>query len=170
MVDMTRLVNQCVLYIHNRVPSKSVSKTPYKLLTSRISSLRHFCVWSCKDEVKHYNPKQKKLDIKTVGGFFIRYNVGSKGYRFYYPSHYTRVIEFDRAIFFEDDLDSGVSTPRLLTLEEDCTFLLIPIVPFPNEGVILVIQNNDQVVVPQIDEHAQTDIICQMINLDLEGG
>ncbi|KAI5384514.1 hypothetical protein KIW84_071496 [Lathyrus oleraceus] len=60
---------------------------------------------------------------------------------------------------FKDDLDNEVSTPQLLTLEKDHTFLLIPIVPFPNGDVIPVIQNNDQVVVPQIDEHEQIDTL-----------
>lgn len=69
------------------------------------------------------------------------------------PSHSMRVIESNRAIFFDDDLDSGVSTPQPVILEEDHTFLPIPIVPFPNEVVILVIQNNDQVMVLQIDDH-----------------
>ena len=37
------------IYILNRVPSKSVPKTPYELWTGREPSLNHFCVWSCVD-------------------------------------------------------------------------------------------------------------------------
>lgn len=88
------------VYILNQVPSKSVSKTPYDLLTGRKPSLRHFHALGCKDEVKHYNPQQKKLDMKTVSGLFIEYSIGSRGCRFCFPSHSARVIESDRAIFF----------------------------------------------------------------------
>ena len=35
------------IYILNRVPSKSVLKTPYELWTGREPSLNHFCVWGC---------------------------------------------------------------------------------------------------------------------------
>lgn len=76
-------------YILNQVPSKSVSKTPYELLTGGKPSLRHFHVWGCKVEAKHYNPQQKKLDMKTASGLFIRDIIGSRGCMFYYPSHST---------------------------------------------------------------------------------
>ena len=43
-----------------------------------------------------YNPQSKKLDLKTISGYFIGYCVGSRGSRFYCMSHTTRVIESDR--------------------------------------------------------------------------
>ena len=55
-------------------------------------------------EVRPYNPQFKKLDKKIISGYFIGYYVGSRGSRFYYPSHTTRVIESDRAIYLEDDI------------------------------------------------------------------
>ena len=90
-------------YILNQVPSKSVSKTSYELWSQKKPSLRHFHVWGCKVEVRPYNPQSKKLDPKTISGYFIGYCVGSRGSRFYFPSHTTRVIESDRVIYFEDD-------------------------------------------------------------------
>ena len=54
-------------------------------------------------EVRAYNPQSKKLDPKTINGYFIDYCVGSRGSRFYCSSHTTKVIESDRAIYFEDD-------------------------------------------------------------------
>ena len=54
-------------------------------------------------EVRPYNLQSKKLDPKTISGYFIGYCVGSKGSRFYCPLHTTRVIESDLAIYFEDD-------------------------------------------------------------------
>ena len=42
-----------------------------------------------------YSPQSKKLDPKTIIEYFIGYHMGSRGSRFYYPSHTTRVIESD---------------------------------------------------------------------------
>ena len=82
-------------YILNQVPIKSVSKTPYELWSQKKPSLRHFHVWGCKVEVRPYNPQTKKLDPKTISRYFIGYYVGSRGSKFYYSSHTTRVIESD---------------------------------------------------------------------------
>jgi len=38
------------IYILNRVPSKSVPKTPYELWTGREHSLNHFRAWGCPAE------------------------------------------------------------------------------------------------------------------------
>ena len=54
-------------------------------------------------EVRLYNPQSKKLDPNTINGYFIGYCVVSRGSRFYCSSHATKVIESDRAIYFEDD-------------------------------------------------------------------
>ena len=40
-------------------------------------------------------------------GNFIGYTEKSKGYRFYYSSHNTRIVESRNAKFLEDDLISG---------------------------------------------------------------
>ena len=90
-------------YILNQVPSKFVPKTPYGLWSQKKPSFRHFHVWGCKVEVAPYNPQSKKLDSKTISGYFIGYCVGSRGSKFYCSSHTTRLIESDQAIYFEDD-------------------------------------------------------------------
>ena len=64
-------------YILNQVLSKSISKTSYELLSQKKPSLRHFHVWGCKVEVRPYNPQTKKLDPKTISGYFIGYCVRS---------------------------------------------------------------------------------------------
>jgi hypothetical protein len=43
-------------HIINRVPSKLVPKTPYKLWTGRKSSINYFYVWSYPVEAKIFNP------------------------------------------------------------------------------------------------------------------
>ena len=69
-------------YILNQVPSKSVPKTPYKLWSQKKPSLRYFHVWGCKVEVRPYNPQSKKLNRKTISGYFIGYYVGPRGCMF----------------------------------------------------------------------------------------
>ncbi|VFQ90402.1 unnamed protein product, partial [Cuscuta campestris] len=58
-------------------------------------------VWGCLAEAKLYNPFLKKLDMKTVTCYFIGYPSHSKGYRFYCPSHVTRIVETKDAHFLE---------------------------------------------------------------------
>ena len=61
------------MYILNRVPSKLVSSTPFELWTGRRPSLRHLHAWGCQAELRHYNPQEKKLDARTISGYFIGY-------------------------------------------------------------------------------------------------
>ena len=58
-------------------------------------------------EVRIYNPQEKKLDPRTISGYFIGYAERSKGYRFYCPHHITRIVESRNAKFIENDLISG---------------------------------------------------------------
>ena len=96
-----------VVYILNRVPTKVVSKMPFESFKGWKPSLRHICVWGCPSEVRIYNPQEKKLDPRTISGYFIGYAERSKGYRFYYPSHSTRIVESRNAKFLENDLING---------------------------------------------------------------
>ncbi|KAL6334103.1 hypothetical protein AAG906_004534 [Vitis piasezkii] len=95
------------MYILNRVPTKVVPKTPFELWKYWKPSLRHMHVWECSYEVRIYNPQEKKLDPRTISGYFIGYVERSKGYRFYCPSHSTRIVESRNAKFLEYDLVSG---------------------------------------------------------------
>lgn len=95
------------MYILNRVPTKIVSKTPFELWKGWKPSLRHMRVWGCPSEVRVYNPQEKKLDPRTVSGYFIGYAEKSKGYRSYCPSNHTRIVESKNAKFLENDLISG---------------------------------------------------------------
>ena len=49
-----------VVYILNRVPSKAIAKTPYKLWTNKKPSIMHLHVWGCPVEVRPYKPNEKK--------------------------------------------------------------------------------------------------------------
>ena len=48
-----------------------------------------------------------KLDPRTLSGFFIGYAETSKGYRFYCPSHSTRIVESRNSKFLENDMING---------------------------------------------------------------
>ena len=90
-------------YILNRVPTKSVSKTPFELWTSRMPTFNHFHVWGCKAEARFYNPHERKLDPRTSSCYFIGYPEKSKGFKFYCPQSHTRIQETHNAIFLEDE-------------------------------------------------------------------
>jgi len=95
------------VYILNRVLTKVVLKTPFELFKGWKPSLRHIRVWGCPSEVRVYILQEKKLDPRTISGYFIGYAEKSKGYRFYCPSHNTRIVESRNAKFLKNDLISG---------------------------------------------------------------
>ena len=94
-------------YILKRVSTKVVLNTPFELFKGWKQSLHHIHVWGCPSEVRVYNPQEKKLDPRTISGYFIGYAKRSKGYRFYCPSNNNRIVESKNAKFFENDLISG---------------------------------------------------------------
>ncbi|XP_019056627.1 PREDICTED: probable receptor-like protein kinase At5g47070 [Tarenaya hassleriana] len=103
-------------YLLNRVPSKAIPKTPYELWTGRKPSLRHLHVWGCQAEIRIYNPHEKKLDPRTISGFFIGYPEKSKGFIFYCPNHSTRIMETGNARFIENGQISGSDESRKVEL------------------------------------------------------
>ena len=115
-------------HILNRVPSKSVPKTPYELWFGKKPSLNYLRVWGCPAEAKLFNPQQKKLDDKTVSCYFIGYPDKSKGYRFYCPDRFTKFVETRQAVFLEDAGISGSFPRREINLEEIRAELPIPVI------------------------------------------
>ena len=107
------------VYILNRVPTKVVSKTPFESFKGWKPSLRHIRVWGCPSKVRIYNPQEKKLDPRTINGYFIGYAERFKGYGFYCPSHSTRIVESRNAKFLENDLISGSDQFQDIVYEKD---------------------------------------------------
>ena len=107
------------MYILNRVPTKVVPKTTFKLFKGWKPSLKHMSIWGCPFEVRIYNPQEKKLDSRTISGYFIGYTERSKGYRFYCPYHITRIVESRNVKFVENDLISGSDQLRDLCSKID---------------------------------------------------
>ena len=107
------------VYILNRVPTRAISKTTFEPFKGWKLSLRHICVWGCPSKVRIYNPQEKKLNPRTISGYFIGYAERSKGYRFYCPSHSTRIVESRKAKFLKNDLISGSDQFQDIVYEKD---------------------------------------------------
>ena len=88
-----------------------------------------------------YNQHEKKLDPRTLSGFFIGYAKTSKGYQFYFPSHSTRIIESRNAKFLENDMISGRDRSRDLILIHDH----IETQPSMSYDILVIIHNTHQV-------------------------
>ena len=110
-------------HISNRVPSKSVPKTPYELWTGRKPSMNYMHVWGCAAEAKLFNPSLGKLDPKTESCYFIGYPKKSKGYKFYCPKGTTKFVETRHAVFLEEN---RCTEPRQIDLEEMRTYEPMP--------------------------------------------
>ena len=67
-------------YILNRVPSKSVSSTPYELWTSKKPDLSNLRPWGSIGYVHNTSHRYGKLGPKGKKCIFIRYSEHSKGY------------------------------------------------------------------------------------------
>jgi hypothetical protein len=99
------------IHILNRILSKSVPKTSYELWIGRKLTLNYLHVWGCPAEAKLFNPSIMKLDPKTVSCHFIGYPDKSKGFWFYCPDRYTKIVEMRHAIFLEDEVIRGSTVP-----------------------------------------------------------
>ena len=68
-----------IMYLLNRVPSMEVPNTPFELWTNRTLSIRHLHVRGCQAKIRIYNPQEKKLDARTISGYFIGCPEKNKG-------------------------------------------------------------------------------------------
>ncbi|RVW75565.1 Retrovirus-related Pol polyprotein from transposon TNT 1-94 [Vitis vinifera] len=95
--------------------NKGCPKTPFELWKGWKPSLRHIRVWDAR--------------------------LKSKGYRFYCPSHSTRIVESRNAKFLENDLISGSDRFQDIVSEKDH----IDAQPSTSSDRLIVIQNAPQV-------------------------
>lgn len=142
--------------ILNRVPSKSVPKTPFELWNGRKPTLNYLKVWGCPAEAKLFDPQHKKLDSKTVSCHFIGYPDKSKGYKFYCPGRSTKFIETRHAVFLEDSDIYGCA-PRDISLEELRVDFPDPKIPQFTPEVFQYVRP----VIPQLGSTAPTAVVQQ---------
>jgi hypothetical protein len=119
------------VHILNRVPSKSVPKTPYEMWTDRKLTLNYLHMWGCPTEAKLFNLSIRKLDPKTVSYHFISYPDKSKGFHFYCPDRYIKIVKTRHTIFLEDEVIRGSMVPREIRLEEKRICVPTPMVTEP---------------------------------------
>jgi len=89
---------ESALHVLNRIPSKSVSSTPYEIWHGRKPSLKHVKIWGCPAYIKKLNTD--KLETRSEKGRFVGYPKDSFGYYFYLPTSQKVVISRD-ATFLE---------------------------------------------------------------------
>jgi hypothetical protein len=76
-----------------------VPKTPYELWACKKPILNYLHVWDCLTKAKLFNPSIGKLDPNTVSCNFIGYPNKSRGFCFYCPDRYTKIVEMRHTIF-----------------------------------------------------------------------
>ena len=81
-------------YLQNRLPSRSISKTPYELWWGKKPDLQHLRVFGSEAFVHIPDSKRTKMDSKAKKLVFVGYSMEHKGYRFVDPE--TDVITVSR--------------------------------------------------------------------------
>lgn len=99
----------------NRVPTKTVDKTPYEIWTGRVPNLSFLKIWGCEVFVKRLT--SDKLDPKSDKCFFVGYPKETKGYHFYHKSD-NKVFVARHGTFMEEEFLSKESSGSKVTLEE----------------------------------------------------
>ena len=92
--------------------------------------------------------------------YFISYCVGSRGSKFYCSSHIIKVIELDRAIYFEDD--TGTSQGPRDIFQEHPIFIPVPIA-----SALISRPLVNQHLVATIDDEPIKDVDPITLNVDL---
>ncbi|KAK8624644.1 hypothetical protein V6N13_089533 [Hibiscus sabdariffa] len=99
----------------NRVPSKSVQKTPHEMWTRKRPSMSFIKVWGCKAYIKHQ--MSTKLEPKSHKCTFVGYPKESKGYYFYNPKE-NKVFVVRTRVFLEKEFLTNNGNGRNFELEE----------------------------------------------------
>ena len=99
----------------NRVPSKSVEKTPYEIWTGKRPGLSFLKVWGCEAYVKRL--MSDKLTPKSDKCFFVGYPRETKGYYFYNKAE-GKVFVARNGVFLEKEFLSKGFSGSKVQLEE----------------------------------------------------
>ena len=114
-VFLWRYALESTTYILNKIPSKSVSSTPYEIWKQKKSEFKHVKVWGCPTHVKKHD--SDKLESRTEKCRFVRYPKQSFGYYFYQPSE-QRAFVAQRAVFLEKEYLLQEDSENKIDLEE----------------------------------------------------
>jgi len=119
-------------------------------------------VWGCPAEARVYNPQEKKLDSRTVSGYFIGYPEKSNGYVFYCPNYSSRIVETGNARFIENGKVSGSVEKQSVEIKEVRVNILLPInVPTSTQiaNIVSVVEEDFDITEQHMDEtlHEETN-------------
>jgi hypothetical protein len=103
------------VFMLNRVPSKSVEKTPYELWFGRIANVSFIKIWGCEAYVKRL--MSDKLSPRSDKCIFMGYPKKTKGYYFYYKSE-NKIVVARHAVFLEKEFLARGSSGSNAQLEE----------------------------------------------------
>ncbi|KAJ9547497.1 hypothetical protein OSB04_020040 [Centaurea solstitialis] len=112
-------------HILNRVPTKSVEKTPYEIWTGKKPKLSFLKIWDCEVYVKR--PTSEKLKPKSDKCIFVGYPKTTVGYYFYNPTE-NKVFVARNGEFLEDKFLSTENTRNDVDLQEVEEDVTLPIV------------------------------------------
>jgi len=107
---------EAAAYLLNKVPSKSVSTTPYEIWKGRKPNLKHIRIWGCPAYVKRL--QTDKLDARSSKCRFIGYPKETMGYYFYHPSDH-KVFVARGGTFLEREFLAEGSHGKEIELDED---------------------------------------------------
>ena len=99
----------------NRVPSKSVQKTPHEMWTGRRPSVSFMKIWGC--EVYNKRMTSTKLEPKSEKCIFVGYPKETKGYYFYNPTE-NKVFVARTGVFLEREFISRKESGNKVELDE----------------------------------------------------
>ena len=103
-------------FLLNRIPSKAVDKTPYKLWTGTRPSLSFLKIWGCEAYVKCQ--ASDKLASKSDKCLFVGYPKETKGYYFYIPSENKVFVARNGVFFLEREFICKRVSGSKISLEE----------------------------------------------------
>ena len=102
-------------YILNKVPSKSMSSTPYEIWSEKKTYLKYFKVWRCPAYVKRNFGY--KLEARADKCLFVGYPREGRGYQFYHLTE-QKVFVSRHATFLEKEYILEKENGKTIELEE----------------------------------------------------
>jgi hypothetical protein len=109
---------ETAMFTLNKVPTKSVEKTPYEIWTGKHPGLSFLKVWGCEAYVKRL--MSHKLTLKSDKCFFVGYERETKGYC--YSKVEGKVFVTRNGVFLEKEfLSNGVSWSKVQLQENQET-------------------------------------------------
>ena len=104
------------MFTLNRIPSKSVEKTPYELWFGRTLPLSFLKIWGCEAFVRR-DRTSGKLDPRSDKYFFVGYPKETMGYYFFHQGE-NKVIVARHGVFLEKEFLARKSSGSNVQIEE----------------------------------------------------